>query len=50
MAKAVKKPIKKKATKRASKYEEKLAVNGSFMDIMDAAAKHAQKHSAKKQS
>lgn len=46
MAKAVKK-IKKKAT---AKKTNKLAVNGSFMDIMTAAVKHADKNSAKKKA
>ncbi len=35
---------------RPKKYEEKLAVKGSFMDIMKAATKHAEKHSEKKKS
>jgi len=40
MAKA-KKTAKKKAKPRAKKYDEKLAVSGSFLDVMKAAAKHA---------
>ncbi|HTC00163.1 MAG TPA: hypothetical protein VK705_05725 [Ferruginibacter sp.] len=48
MAKAVKKAKPKK--ERPAKYDEKLAVNGSFLDIMKAAAKHAQNNSAKKSS
>lgn len=40
---------KKKAKKqRANKYADKLEVKGSFMDIMKASVKHADKHSAKK--
>ncbi len=34
--------------KRAEKYNERLEVNGSFMDIMKAAVKNADNHSAKK--
>jgi hypothetical protein len=44
MAKA-KKKIK---PKRAEKYDDKLAVNGTFLDIMKASAKDANKKSAKK--
>ena len=33
----------KKGKERAEKYEKKLNVNGTFMDIMSVAAKHAQK-------
>ena len=45
--------MKKKATKKPpkakrGKYDEKLAVNGSFLDIMKAAGKQANKKSAKK--
>lgn len=43
MAKAVKKAKKKKR----GQYEEKLAVNGGFLDIMKAAGKHANIKSAK---
>jgi hypothetical protein len=42
---------KKKATKkkpRAIQYDEKLAVSGSFLDIMKAAGKNAQDKSAPK--
>lgn len=40
----------KKATKKAKRgsYDEKLAVNGSFLDIMKAAAKNANEKSIKK--
>jgi len=44
MAKATK---PKKDDKKRGDYDEKLAVNGSFMDIMKAAAKHADKNSSK---
>ena len=44
MAKAVKKA--KKPVR--GKYNEKLAVNGSFMDIMKASAKHANNKSTPK--
>lgn len=47
MAKAVKKKAKPK-NDRGGKYAEKLAVNGSFMDIMKAAVKDAKNNSAKK--
>jgi len=46
MAKA-KKPIK---SKRAKKYDEKLAVSGSFLDVVKAAAKNADNKSVKKKS
>ena len=49
MAKAVSKKAKPKK-QRASKYDEKLAVNGSFLDIMKAAVKDTKQHSAKKGS
>ena len=49
MAKADKKKAKPKV-KRAKGYDEKLAVNGSFLDIMKTAVKHAENHSAKKPS
>ena len=45
MAKAIKKVIKKKALK-----EDKLPINGSFLDIMQAAVKQANKKSAKKKA
>jgi hypothetical protein len=45
MAKAAKKKPEKK---RAEKYDEKLAVKGSFLEIMQAAAKNANDNSAKK--
>ena len=35
-----KKPLK---NKRAKKYDEKLAVSGSFLDVVKAAAKNANK-------
>jgi hypothetical protein len=35
------KAIKKIKTKRAGKYDTKLAVNGTFLDIMKASAKRA---------
>ncbi|WP_161499249.1 hypothetical protein [Flavipsychrobacter stenotrophus] len=46
MAKAVKKkaPVKKER----GTYEEPLTVNGSFMDIMKAAVKHADNNSKSK--
>ena len=49
MAKSEKKKVKPKK-KRANGYDEKLAVNGSFLDIMKAAAGHANDHSTKKKS
>ncbi len=45
MAKA-KKPSK---TNRAKKYDEKMAVSGSFLDVMNAAAKNANDKSAKEE-
>lgn len=39
---------KKTAKPRGSKYDEKLAVNGSFMDIMRAAVKNAKDKDIKK--
>ena len=36
----------KKPTPKRGKYVGKLAVNGSFIDIMNAAAKHRNAHSA----
>ena len=47
MAKAAKKKEKPKKKSRGE-YEEKLAVNGSFLDIIKASAKHANSQSAKK--
>jgi len=47
MAKAVK---KNKPKKGRGNYDEKLAVTGSFLDIMKAAVKHANNNSAKKNS
>ena len=47
MAKASKKKAKPKKKDRGE-YDEKLAVNGSFLDIMKASAKHANAKSAKK--
>ncbi|HEY5368793.1 MAG TPA: hypothetical protein VIJ75_07360 [Hanamia sp.] len=47
MAKSVK---KKDSKKRSDKYNEKLAVTGSFLDVMKAAAKNANNKSAKKNS
>lgn len=45
------KSVKKKGTKkRADKYDEKLAVTGSFIDVMKAAAKNANDKSIKKES
>lgn len=39
----------KKATgKKRGKYDEKLQVKGSFLDIIQASMKHADNHSAKK--
>ena len=46
MAKAVKKAKKP----GRGKYDEKLAVNGTFLDIMKAAAKNANDKSVKKTS
>lgn len=48
MAKA-KKEIKKKQN-RGGKYNAKLAVNGSFMDIINAAVKDTKATSAKKKA
>lgn len=45
MTKSKKKPVKK----GRGEYADKLAVNGSFMDVMKAAVKDAKNHSAKKQ-
>jgi hypothetical protein len=39
---------KKVKSNRAKKYDDKLAVNCSFLDIMKASAKDANKKSAKK--
>lgn len=36
------------ATKKRGKYDEKLAVKGSFLEIMQAAVKHADKNSKAK--
>lgn len=47
MAKASKKKTKKE-NKRAKGYDDKLAVNGSFLQILQASAKHANANSAKK--
>lgn len=41
---------KKASKKRPVKYEEKIAVKGSFLDIMKAAAKDANNKSKKKDS
>ena len=46
MAKAEKKKPDEK--KKRGKYDEKLAVEGSFMDIMKSAVKHREKNTAKK--
>ena len=48
MAKAAKKKAETPAPKKRGKYDDKLQVNGSFMDIMHAAMKDADKKSAKK--
>ncbi len=48
MAKAVKKKEDKPAPKKRGKYDEKLTVKGSFLDIMKAAVKDADNKSAKK--
>jgi hypothetical protein len=45
MAKAAK---KKEEPKKRGKYNEKLQVKGSFMDIITASVKHAEKNSGKK--
>lgn len=45
MAKAVK---PKQTTKKRGKYDEKLQVNGSFMDLIDTSMKHADKVSEDK--
>lgn len=42
------KAIKKSKKKIRGQYEEKLAVNGGFLDIMKAAGKQANTKSAKK--
>ena len=49
MAKEEVKP-KKEAKKNRGKYDEKLAVKGSFMDIIKSAVKDADNKSAKKKS
>jgi hypothetical protein len=50
MAKASKKSKAKKQL-RSKKYDEKLAINGTFLDVMKAAAKHAElKSESKKES
>jgi hypothetical protein len=41
---------KKSKKSRANKYDEKLAVTGSFLDVVKAAAKNANKKSSKKTS
>ncbi len=46
MAKVLKKKIKQK--KQRGNYDEKLSVNGSFIDIMSAAVKDANNKSIKK--
>lgn len=48
MAKAIKKDKAKKP--RPTNYDDKLAVNGSFLDIMKAAVKDANNKSVKKSS
>jgi len=47
----VEKKIKSEKKKRVSKYDEKLAVKPgtTFMDIINASAKHAESHRGKKQ-
>ena len=45
MAKAEK---KKEERKKRGQYDEKIAVKGTFLDIMTAAAQHADKKSATK--
>lgn len=45
MAKATK---KKKASKKRGEYEKPLKVNGSFIDIINAAVKQAKKKTGKK--
>ncbi len=45
MAKAVK---PKQASKKRGKYDEKLQVTGSFMDLIAASVKHADKVSEEK--
>ncbi len=44
-----KKQVKPKK-ERASKYDEKLAINGSFLDVIKASVKHADKNDKKKPS
>lgn len=44
-----KKAIENTDEKKRGNYDEKLVVNGSFMDIIKASVKHAKKHSAPKQ-
>ena len=46
MAKEIKKEKSKKL--RPANYDEKLAINGSFIDIMKASVKNANDNSAKK--
>jgi hypothetical protein len=47
MAKA-KKTAKKKKPAPRGKYDDKLGVSGSFLDVMKAAGKHANNHSEPK--
>ena len=47
MVKEIKKKVKP-VKKRSAKYDEKLQVNGSFLDIIKASVKHADINSAKK--
>ncbi len=44
----MKKENPKKDKPRAGKYEDKLAVKGSFLDIMKASVKHADSKAVKK--
>ena len=48
MAKAEKKD--KPKSKRPDHYEERLAVNGTFMDIINAAVKHTKANTPKKKA
>jgi hypothetical protein len=41
---------KQKKSNRATVYDEKLTVNGSFKDLMKAAAKHANNNSKPKKT
>lgn len=42
--------VKKKSKKRSDKYDEKLQVEGTFMDIIGAVVDDAEKKTAKKRA